>query len=251
MAPHNDTGAAEPVAGGNRKVAVKVFNVDSLAGARSRTADPTSSKRRQSYQAEKEMLTMLDHPHIVRMYECFEEDTRLYIVLEVCKGGELYTRLVKDSRKAGGGGMEEAQVKELFRQMLLAVGYLHSQNIVHRDIKTENFLLVGEKNSPQNNVLKLCDFGTATRLTNEMPRSMESIGTLSYTAPEIYNNRGATVAADCWSLGVVLYVLVTGTNPFRLPGAVNREETIKRIKEGNFDRSRIAWRNVSEPAQDQ
>ncbi|CAK0862324.1 unnamed protein product [Prorocentrum cordatum] len=165
-----------------------------------------------------------------------EEPSRLCIVLELCRGGELYGRLVQHVKKAGrGGGLDEQLSRHLFRQMLHAVGYLHSKRIVHRDIKTENFLLVDEDGWPQGNVLKLCDFGTSCRLTDDKPRSMENIGTLSYTAPEIYEQRGADLAADCWSLGVVLYVILTGTNPFRLPGKTCKEDVIKRIKAADFE----------------
>jgi len=80
---------------------------------------------------------------------------------------------------------------------------------------------------------------------------MENIGTLSYTAPEVYGQLGAAVAADCWSLGVVLYVMTTGTNPFRAPGKkVDREETVRRIRCGDFEQRRQSWLNLSERGQD-
>lgn len=245
----NSSTTAKPPSGG-RKVAVKVFNISQCrenASPRSRSED---TKKQLSFEAERCMLATLAHPHIVTMYECFQEKDRLYIVLEMCRGGELYGRLVSLSRQAGGGGLDEPLAREVFRQMLQAVSYLHTRNIVHRDIKTENFLLMGERGSPTGDVLKLCDFGTATVITKENPRQMESIGTLSYTAPEIYCNRGATVASDAWSLGVVLYVLVTGTNPFRIPGKSSREDTVKRIKAGSFETKRSAWQQLSTLSQD-
>jgi Ca2+-binding EF-hand superfamily protein len=80
---------------------------------------------------------------------------------------------------------------------------------------------------------------------------MENIGTLSYTAPEVYANRGAALAADNWSLGVVLYVMITGTNPFRVPGRkVDKEETVRRIRSGDFEQRRQSWLNVSVRGQD-
>jgi len=235
-----------------RRVAVKVFQL--VPPAEKEMATPRTAaldvKRIASFEAERIMLASLEHPHIVRMYECFQQPHVLYIVLEQCHGGELYTRLVNTSRKNGGGGFDEPLGRTLFRQMLHPVGYLHSKRIVHRDIKTENFLLLGEVGTPEANVLKLCDFGTAVVLTDRRPRSMENIGTLSYTAPEVYMQRGAVCAADCWSLGVVLYVLLTGTNPFRSAGSTTREDTVRRIRAGNFDRRRSAWMRLSELAQD-
>jgi len=113
-------------------------------------------------------------------------------------------------------------------------------------MKTENFLLFGAPGTHEADTLKLCDFGTATKLSEQRPRSMEKLGTLSYTAPEVYANKGAALAADNWSLGVVLYVMITGTNPFRVPGCkVDKEETVRRIRSGEFEQRHQPWLNVS------
>jgi len=268
---HHETGhplacAEGDVAGGwsdqgrnstRRHVAVKVFRLSKgsesspQAKAKSSTNKKhDNSKKSLSFEAERQMLATLEHPHIVRMHECFQEVTTLYIVLELCRGGELYSRLVSRAREVGTG-LDEPLSKHLFRQMLYAVGYLHSRNIVHRDIKTENFLLVGEVGTPEADTLKLCDFGTSAILTSDQPRCMENIGTLSYTAPEVYANKGAAVPSDCWSLGVVLYVVLTGTNPFRVPGRkVDREETVRRIRNCEFEKNRQSWANLSAIAKD-
>jgi serine/threonine protein kinase len=131
-----------------------------------------------------------------------------------------------------------------------ATSYLHSVRIVHRDIKSENFLLLGEPGTREENTIKLCDFGTAVQLSDQKPRAMEVIGTLSYTAPEIYGNRGATVVADNWSLGVVLYVLLVGASPFRTSGNESREETMRRIQAGDFETRRPAWQSLTPFAQE-
>lgn len=234
-----------------RHVAVKIFHLGhSQEGSPMRTKN-ADLKKTQSFEAERSMLADLEHPHIVRMFECFQESHNLFIVLELCRGGELYSRLVARAREVGSGGLDEPLARVLFKQMLYAVGYLHSRHIVHRDIKTENFLLVGEPGAPEADTLKLCDFGTASRLSQAKPRSMENIGTLSYTAPEVYANKGAAIAADAWSLGVVLYVMITGTNPFRSPGRkVDREETVRRIRMCEFEQRRQSWLSVSARAQD-
>jgi len=248
---------ADAAAGGMqpRAVAVKIFHLTGQQDAATSPSSPSprnqDQRRSQSFEAERTMLADLEHPHIVRMLECFQESSSLYIVLELCRGGELYQRLVARAKEVGCGGIDEPLSQVLFRQMLHAVGYLHSRWIVHRDIKTENFLLVGERGTPEADTLKLCDFGTASRLSKTKPRSMENIGTLSYTAPEVYAQLGAAVAADCWSLGVVLYVMTTGTNPFRAPGKkVDREETVRRIRCADFEQRRQSWLNVSERGQD-
>lgn len=235
-----------------RHVAVKVFNLESG----NRDKDRSSSKQADVkghpdfFKAEWEMLAQLEHPHIVRMYECFQEPTALYIVMELCLGGELIEHVKEVSRRRGRGGLEEADARHLFRQMLYAGSYLHAQKIVHRDIKLENFLLVGAPETAGASAIKLCDFGTAVILTDRMPRAYGRIGTLSYTSPEVCADRGATVLADAWSLGVVLYVLLVGAKPFRLKLEEPREETMRRIQAGSYNQARPTWRTLTADSRD-
>lgn len=227
-----------------RQVAVKIFTLDCPQG------NEEGKKRLTSFSAECAMLSRLEHPHIVRMHECFRAEQSLHLILEVCRGGELYAWLVTRIKQAGSGGIPEADVKQVLRQMLWAVAYLHALRIVHRDIKPENFLLYGAQDSMQDTVIKLCDFGTATQLTEKRPRSMVNIGTLSYTAPEVYEHKGAELPADMWSVGVVVYVMLTGTNPFRAGKDQTRQATVQKIKAGNFATQRASWQSVCEDGQD-
>lgn len=233
-----------------RRVAVKCFNLwqgsgEALSGARAKIM-------KESFQKERAMLARSEHPHIVKIYECFEEKTSLWVVLELCRGGELneYVASRAQQRKAGGGALDEPEGRLYFRQMLHAAGFLHANRIVHRDIKTENFLLLGNPKTVEGGVIKLCDFDTAVQLTDQMPRAQGRIGTLSYTAPEIYARRGADLHADMWSLGVVLYVLLVGASPFRTAGSEPRSETTKRIMAGTYDTLRPGWQRLSHGAKD-
>jgi len=193
------------------------------------------------------LLGRLNHPRIVKLHECFEEDKRLYMVLELCRGGELYDHVMKAAKETRRG-LSETRAREYFRQMLDAVFYLHRQKIVHRDIKTENFLVVGEAGSTAEDMVKMCDFGTAVQLHDRESRPMAKTGTPSYVAPEIYESRGASFCSDMWSLGVVLYVMIVGANPFRTSTEKNRMVVVNRIRSGEFDQRREGWLKTSSMA---
>jgi len=241
-----------------RRVAAKCFQLSSSSSARQGETEAhlaarrvkETSTRRASFEKERAILARLEHPHIIRIFEVFEEAEHLWIVMELCRGGELYESIADRVRRGTGAGVEEVIARVLYRQMVHAMSYLQSCRIVHRDVKTENFLLLGPQGSPDAEVVKLCDFGTAMRLSDDYPRAMERIGTLSYTAPEIYAKLGCSTLADVWSLGVVLYVLLVGASPFRITGEEPRQDTIDRISHGRFDTERPAWQWLSEQAKD-
>merc|ERR1712136_407655 len=203
-----------------------------------------------SFETELAILAKLEHGHIVKMHESFVEEGALHIVLELCRGGDLFEYIIRTTKKDNRNGLDEAVARHLFDQMLYAINYLHSKRIVHRDIKTENFLLINFDDGAPTFTIKLCDFGTAIQLSDKSPRSMDKIGTLSYTAPEVYANLGASVRADDWSLGVVLYVLLVGASPFRTTAQGTSQETMDRICRGDFEKSRRSWREATSNARD-
>lgn len=239
------------------QVAIKSFGLqdrssspsgDNKTQGKGRRTDRPHKRTVASFETERTTLALLEHPHIIKMYESFVEDKALHVVLELCRGGDLFEHIVKTSQRQNRNGLSEPLARHFFEQMLFAVNYLHSKKIVHRDIKTENFLLLGEPETPQGSVIKLCDFGTAIQLSDDLPRSMEKIGTLSYTSPEVYTGLGANVCADDWSLGVVLYVLLVGASPFRMSASDSSKETMDRICKGVFDKTRRAWQEASTTA---
>lgn len=148
------------------------------------------------------ILKRLKHPHIVRLYQVMDTPSRIYLVTEHAKKGEIFDHLVSRGR------MAEDEAARLFVQMLAAVGYCHSNGIVHRDLKAENLLL------DENMNIKLADFGFSNEFTAGSPLSTWC-GSPPYAAPELFEGRKYDgPKADIWSLGVVLYVLVCGALPF-------------------------------------
>eukprot|EP00931_Biecheleriopsis_adriatica_P068182 TRINITY_DN42190_c0_g1_i1.p1 TRINITY_DN42190_c0_g1~~TRINITY_DN42190_c0_g1_i1.p1 ORF type:complete len:647 (-),score=115.18 TRINITY_DN42190_c0_g1_i1:38-1978(-) len=197
---------------------------------------------------EQSLLCRLRHPHIAKMFETFRGSKEMWVVLEHCAGGELHGLLAR--KKADDAGLDEGFARHLFCQMLHVVAYLHAQDIVHRDLKCENFLLLGPENSLDCAFVKLCDFGSAAQLTSEMARARGRVGTLSYTAPEVYEGLGANIFADCWSLGVVLYTMLCALSPFRELGEESQELAVSRIRQGKFIKARASWMSLSKSAQD-
>jgi serine/threonine-protein kinase Chk2 len=169
-------------------------------------------KTREQIVREVEVLKTIKHVNIISYLEIYDTEDTLYIVLELATGGELFDRLVNT------GPFKESEAKIVFRQMVEAVAYLHSQDIVHRDLKPENVLFVNKDTKSLQ--VKIADFGLA-RFIQEKEFMTTLCGTPQYVAPEIvrYGNKtdnslGYSKAVDMWSLGVMLYIMLSGCPPF-------------------------------------
>ena len=121
------------------------------------------------------ILKLMDHPNIVKMYEFLEDDKRIYIVTEICKGGELFDEILNRSK------FTEKDAITVMRRLLSAINYCHKQNIVHRDLKPENMLLEQDKDLEK---MKIVDFGTSLSFDSDRPLD-EKLGTAYYIAPEV------------------------------------------------------------------
>jgi serine/threonine protein kinase len=143
------------------------------------------------------------HPHIARLYEVIVTETLVWLVLEYCPGDELYNYLVQHGR------LPVDKVQKTFTQLVGAVSYVHQQSCVHRDLKLENILLDKHEN------VKLCDFGFTREYEGKANHLQTFCGTICYSAPEMLKGeKYAGEKVDVWSLGVILYALLTGELPF-------------------------------------
>jgi calcium-dependent protein kinase len=182
------------------------------------------------------ILRELDHPNIVKMFEFFEDEKRFYIVQEICKGGELFDEILHR------GKFTERDAALLTKQILSCMNYCHLNNIVHRDLKPENILLEQNKEFDQ---IKIIDFGTALVFDPARPLD-EKLGTPYYIAPEVLTKNYSS-KCDIWSIGVIVYILLSGTPPFT--GATDKE-IIKKVQGGKVSFAGDAWKGVGETAKD-
>ena len=163
----------------------------------------------------------LYHQNIIKLYNVYEDEETINIIMEYAKEGNLYHLIKKEKN-----GFSEQKSYEYFIQIINAVYYLHSNNIIHRDIKPEN-ILIGDDNK-----LKLCDFGWAKELTLENRSTF--CGTMEYMAPEIVGSENYDYSVDIWSLGILLYELLFGHSPFNADSNKNIIFNIKK-HELNYD----------------
>jgi len=157
---------------------------------------------------ELDVLRCLDHPNIVKIYETFEDLRYLYIILELCEGGDLLTRIL------GMKEFRETTAAQLLKEILSAVYYMHESRFIHRDLKPDNFLFSYQPTSNSTPPpLKLIDFGLAKRILRDtLAAPTPHIGTPAYMAPEVHQGN-YDEKADVWSAGVILHVLLSGRFP--------------------------------------
>ncbi|XP_066495478.1 serine/threonine-protein kinase SIK2 isoform X2 [Tiliqua scincoides] len=168
---------------------------------------------------EVQIMKMLDHPHIIKLYQVMETKSMLYLVTEYAKNGEIFDYL------ANHGRLSESEARRKFWQILSAVEYCHSRKIVHRDLKAENLLLDNNMN------IKIADFGFGNFYKSGEPLTTWC-GSPPYAAPEVFEGQQYEgPQLDIWSMGVVLYVLVCGALPFDGPTLPILRQ---RVLEGRF-----------------
>ncbi|XP_047127055.1 serine/threonine-protein kinase Nek4 isoform X1 [Hydra vulgaris] len=166
-----------------------------------------SKKERLFAQQEVDILSKLYHPNIVSYKESFQFDNGcLAIVMVYCEGGDLYTRLREQAKL--GQYLSETQVVEWFIQIAMALQYMHNENILHRDLKTQNIFLSKTK------IIKLGDLGIARVLENNFDMATTMIGTPYYMSPELFSNKPYNTKSDIWALGCCVYEMITLKHAF-------------------------------------
>jgi len=183
------------------------------------------------------VLRELQHPHIIRLYEVFEEKDFWYLVTEKMMGGELFDRIVAKSY------YNEKEARDVCKILFEAIGMCHKNSVAHRDLKPENLLLRSEDNDSE---IKIADFGFAKKVLT--PNSLTTqCGTPGYVAPEILEGNAYDTKSDMWSLGVIVYILLGGYPPFI---EQNQRELFRKIRKGNYEFHEEYWGSVSPEAKD-
>ncbi|KAL1115701.1 hypothetical protein AAG570_005991, partial [Ranatra chinensis] len=159
------------------------------------------TRQQQHIKSEKEIMGEANCEFIVKLYKTFKDRKYLYMLMEACLGGELWT-ILRDR-----GHFDDGTTRFYTACVVEAFDYLHSRNIIYRDLKPENLLL------DNTGYVKLVDFGFAKKLQHGR-KTWTFCGTPEYVAPEVILNRGHDISADYWSLGVLMFELLTGTPPF-------------------------------------
>ena len=203
----------------------------------------------EKFQNEIKILSMVDHPNIVRLFEVIEDDKYFNLFQELCTGGELLSKVQKP--------LKEKEIAKIFKQIMSAIAYCHEKGIVHRDMKLENILFSTEsKDSP----IKIIDFGLSVLLgkkdvkENEVTdlkkygfkRMTTKVGTIYYMSPEVIKGN-YDEKCDIWACGVILYTLLAGYPPFN--GQTDKD-IYNMISKMSFDFEQPVWKGVSKYAKE-
>jgi tRNA A-37 threonylcarbamoyl transferase component Bud32 len=180
---------------------------------------------------ERELLLTNDNPFLLKMHYVFQSEFRLYFFMEYVNGGNLYENMWVNKR------FNEEQVKFFAAQLIIALGYLHNNNVIHRDLKPENVLL------REDGYIVLADFGLAKILDSENDVAKTYCGTSEYMAPEIIKGHKQSFTVDWWTLGILVYELICGRSPFKDKEPRNQRRKIQNGKssESKYILGRIPW----------
>jgi calcium-dependent protein kinase len=184
---------------------------------------------------EVKILKQLDHPGIVRLFEYFEDERRVYMVTEHCSGGELFTEILS------GKVLHEISIAKIMQQVFSALAYIHERKIVHRNLSPEHIILEDDKSLLN---IKIINFNKAIQIQNDCIVGMA--GTYYFSAPEMQHSSYSS-KCDLWSVGIILCLLLSGDPPYSL---VNSKTFHYYGVEERFGFSEENWNKTSEEAKD-
>ena len=161
-------------------------------------------------------------------YETYENNKYFYIVMEYWSGGELFDVIAKKAQKEGC--FNESEAADMMKKLLKAINHCHTQNIAHRDIKPENIMITEDGD------LKLIDFGLSKQVKNQKMKTI--VGTPYYVAPEVLAGKYNT-KCDIWSLGVIMYILLSGYLPF---SGDKDNEVFEKVKNATYSFDQKEWK---------
>ena len=193
----------------------------------------------EKFKNEIELLRKMDHPNIIKLYEIFESDRSLYLIMEECKGGEVFSKIIE--RINAKLMYSEKDAANIIKQVISCINYCHNKNICHRDLKPENLLYL--KDGPEkDNLIKVIDFG----LSQNANKLKSKVGTAYYVSPEVLRGN-YTEKCDIWSAGVILYILLTGEPPFNGP---NDQIIYSKILKFDLKFPEQKWKYISREVKD-
>ncbi|XP_060689414.1 ribosomal protein S6 kinase alpha-3 isoform X2 [Hemiscyllium ocellatum] len=188
------------------------------------------------------LLRYGQHPNIITLKDVYHDGKYVYLVTELMKGGELLDKILRQKF------FSEREASAVLYTITNTMDYLHAQGVVHRDLKPSNILYVDESGNPES--IRICDFGFAKQLRADNGLLMTPCYTANFVAPEVLKRQGYDAACDIWSLGVLLYTMLTGYTPFANGPDDTPEEILARIGSGKFSLTGGYWDTVSDVAKD-
>merc|ERR1712176_1499059 len=200
----------------------------------------------------------MQHPNVVKLVDIFEEDAKVHLVQELCKGGELFYRIElkliqahelhkqmrqkKIMHNQESALFSERDAAEIIFQVASGLHELHKHGIIHRDMKPENLLYETESKDSK---IKITDFGLSYKQGTDDPMKSRLLGSIDYIAPEVLTRRCYTKAGDMWSLGVIIYILLCGCPPF---AAHNTTAKLHKIIYSDYHFNHPVWKKISNSA---
>jgi len=195
--------------------------------------NPDHEEELQLLQREIDIMRKLRHKNIIALHEVYDEPEKIYLVMELVTGGELFDQIVSK------GTYSERDAANTVRQILEAVEYMHANGIAHRDLKPENLLCSGSSNE----IIKVTDFGLSKDFATGSLKT--SCGTPDYVAPEVLKGQTYDNSVDIWSIGVITYILLCGFPPFY---GTTDQQIFEKILKGQYDFPSPDWDNISAEA---